>query len=235
MEPLKHLLSPIKLKAMELSNRVVMPPMGTNLSKNSFVSEENLAYMKHMASGGTGLIITEVTCVHPSGLAGDGHLGIYDDKFIPGLKNLVGVIHEAGCKGALQLHHTGRESFFLLEQGKAVAPSALPSIVFRMTPQEMSIDLIHEIISAFGQAAARAREAGFDAVEVHGAHGYLLTQFLSAITNQRKDEYGGETLKERSRFVMEVLESVRKSVGEDFPVLLRVSAEEPTELWGMLG
>jgi len=226
MDTLKHLLSPIKIKAMELSNRVVMPPMGTNLSKDSFVSEENLAYMKHMASGGTGLIITEISCVHPSGLSGEGHLGVYDDKFIPGLKRLAEVIHEAGCKVALQLHHTGRESFFLLEQGKAVAPSALPSIVFRMTPQEMSIDLIHEIIAAFGQAAVRAREAGFDAVEVHGAHGYLLTQFLSAITNQRKDEYGGETLKDRARFVLEVLESVRKSVGEDFPVLLRISAEE---------
>ena len=226
MDTLKHLLSPIKIKALELSNRVVMPPMGTNLSRDSFVSEENLAYMKHMASGGTGLIITEISCVHPTGLSGGGHLGVYDDKFIPGLKRLAEVIHEAGCKGALQLHHTGRESHFLLEQGKAVAPSALPSIVFRMTPQEMSIDLIHEIIAAFGQAAARAREAGFDAVEVHGAHGYLLTQFLSAITNQRKDEYGGETLKDRSKFVIEVLESVRKSVGEDFPVLLRISAEE---------
>ncbi len=227
MDTLKHLLSPIKVGAMELSNRVVMPPMGTFLSRNSFVSEENLAYMKHMASGGAAaLIITEICCVHPTGLAGKGHLGVYDDKFIPGLTRLADVIHEAGGKTALQLHHTGRENPLLLAKGEAVAPSAIPSMVFRLKPKEMSIDLIHEVIAAFGQAAIRAREAGFDAVEVHGAHGYLLAQFLSALTNQRKDEYGGETLKERGRFVVEVLESVRKSVGEDFPVLLRISAEE---------
>ena len=111
-------------------------------------------------------------------------------------------------------------------QGKAVGPSAIPSIVFRRTPREMTLEDIQEVVAAFGSAAARAREAGFDAVEIHCAHGYLLTQFLSALSNRRTDEYGGATLKERSRFVLEVIKEVRHRVGPDFPISVRISAEE---------
>jgi len=107
-----------------------------------------------------------------------------------------------------------------------MAPSPIPSIVFRGQPREMTKEDIKEVIQSFGQAARRAREAGFDGVEIHGAHGYLLTQFLSALSNQRQDEYGGKTLKERARFVLEVIASVRAQVGDDFPISLRVSAEE---------
>jgi 2,4-dienoyl-CoA reductase-like NADH-dependent reductase (Old Yellow Enzyme family)/thioredoxin reductase len=226
MSALEHLLSPINIRGLEIPNRAVMPPMGTWLGEDNFISDGSLAYMRHMADGGTGLIIVEVSCVHPTGLAGPGHIGIFDDKFIPGLRKCADVIHEAGGKAVVQLHHAGRESFYLLEKGEAVGPSAIPSKVFRMPPQEMSKELIQEVIEAFGSAAVRAREAGFDAVEVHGAHGYLLMQFLSAMSNERTDEYGGKTLKERSRFMIEVLESVRDNVGEDFPILLRLSAEE---------
>ncbi len=115
---------------------------------------------------------------------------------------------------------------FSWNKGKAVAPSAVPSIVFRKTPREMTVEEIKEVILAFGSAAARAREAGFDAVELHAAHGYLLTQFLSAISNRRTDAYGGTNLKERSRFVIEVITEVRRQVGPDFPISVRVSGEE---------
>jgi len=125
----------------------------------------------------------------------------------------------------MQLHHAGRESLFLLMQGEAIGPSAVPSVVYRQTPREMTLEDIHEIVQSFGRAARRAREAGFDAVEVHGAHGYLLTQFLSALSNQREDEYGGSFAR-RARFVIEVLRAVRETVGDDFPVSLRISAEE---------
>ncbi len=211
---------------MELPNRAVMPPMGTNLGNaDGTVSEANLAYLKRRARGGPGLIITEISAVHPSGVAINSELGAYDNRFIPGLKKLADVAHAAGCKVALQLHHAGRESLYLLKEGKAIAPSPIRSLVFGLTPREITRGEIQEIIAAFGAAAFRAREAGFDAVEVHGAHGYLLTQFLSAHSNQREDEYGGN-LSNRSRFMIEILQEVRRRVGSDFPISLRISAEE---------
>ena len=227
MKSLSHILSPITIKSMELANRVVMPPMGTNLGNaDGTVSAENLAYMKRRAKGEPGLIITEITGVHPLGIVSPNQLGAYRDRFIPGLKKLAGLAHEAGTKIAMQIHHAGRESHFLGSQGKALGPSAIPSIVFRTTPREMTLEDIKETVAAFGSAAARAREAGFDAVEIHCAHGYLLTQFLSTLSNRRTDEYGGSTLKERSRFVLEVIKEVRQKVGPDFPISLRISTEE---------
>jgi len=227
MSALHHLFSPITIKKMELKNRAVMPPMGTNLGNpDGTVSKETIAYLRRRAQGGPGLIITEITAVHPGGIVSPNQLGAYDDCFIPGLKQLVSLAHEAGSRIAMQIHHAGRESFFLLSQGKAMGPSAIPSIIFRGTPREMTIDDINEVIAAFGAAAGRACEAGFDAVEIHCAHGYLLTQFLSALANQRSDHYGGATIKERSRLVTEVIRAVRKAVGPDFPVSVRISAEE---------
>jgi len=226
MNLLPSLFSPIKIKSLNLVNRAVMPPMGTNLGNpDGTVSEANLAYIKRRARGGAGLIITEITSVHPSGSVIPNELGAYDDRFIPGLKKISDAVHAAGSKVALQLHHAGRESLYLLQQGKAVAPSAIRSLVFGLTPREITREEIHEIITAFGAASARALEAGFDAVEVHGAHGYLLTQFLSALSNKRDDEYGG-SFSNRSRFMIEVLQEVRKTVGEDFPISLRLSVEE---------
>ncbi|MCJ7495065.1 MAG: FAD-dependent oxidoreductase [Deltaproteobacteria bacterium] len=226
MTHLQNLFSSIKIKTMELPNRAVMPPMGTNLGNaDGTVSEANLAYLKRRARGGPGLIITEISAVHPSGVAINSELGAYDDRFIPGLKKLADVAHAAGCKVALQLHHAGRESLYLLKEGKAIAPSPIRSLVFGLTPREITRDEIQEIIAAFGAAAFRARQAGFDAVEVHGAHGYLLTQFLSSLCNQREDEYGGNR-SNRSRFMVEVLQEVRRRVGSDFPISLRISTEE---------
>jgi len=226
MNLLPSLFSPIKIKSLELVNRAVMPPMGTNLGNpDSTVSEANLAYIKRRARGGAGLIITEIASVHPSGSAIANELGVYDDRFIPGLKKIADAVHASGSKVALQLHHAGRESLYLLQQGKAIAPSAIPSLVFGLTPREIARDEIQEIIAAFGTAARRGMEAGFDAVEVHGAHGYLLTQFLSALSNKRTDEYGG-SLSNRSRFMIEVLQEVRKTVSPDFPISLRLSVEE---------
>ena len=223
---LDHLFSPFSIRNMELANRAVVPPMGTMLGgKDATVSEALLAYVKARVRGGPGLFITEIAAVHPSGISSPHQIGAYDSRFVPGLKELARVVHEAGSKAALQIHHAGRESFYLLQKGEAIGPSAVPSLVFRQAPREMTTQDINEIVAAFGSAAALAREAGFDAVEVHGAHGYLLTQFMSAISNHRTDEYGGD-LVARARFVREVLQSVRKAVGDDFPVLLRLSVEE---------
>ncbi|MDI6616863.1 MAG: FAD-dependent oxidoreductase, partial [Syntrophaceae bacterium] len=139
---------------------------------------------------------------------------------------LVSVAHEAGSRIFMQIHHAGRESLHMLSTGRAVGPSAIPSIIYRIPPREMTIDDIKETIAAFGSAAKRARTAGFDGVELHCAHGYLLHQFLSTLSNQRTDEYGGPTLKERARFVVEVVKGVRREVGDAFSVSIRISTEE---------
>jgi 2,4-dienoyl-CoA reductase-like NADH-dependent reductase (Old Yellow Enzyme family)/thioredoxin reductase len=197
--------------------------MGCHLeNRDASVSDANIAYISRQASGGIGLVITEITAVHETGALG---IGAYDDRFVPGLAKMAQAIHQGGAKAALQLHHSGRENYRALKKGVALGPSAVPSLVYGMAPKEMTLDDIHMMITSFGQAAARAVAAGFDAVEIHGAHGYLLTQFLSAISNHRTDEYGGD-FKRRARFMVEVVQEVRNCVGKDFPVILRVSAEE---------
>ena len=228
MKTLDHLLAPIRIGSLELANRLVMPAMGTGLGNDdSTVSEANLAYMRRRAQSGAGLIITEITEVHPLGSVSPRCLGVWDDCFTPGLSRLADVVHQEGGKIALQLHHTGRENYLLLRKKQAIGPSAVPSFIFGFlgAPREMTLEDIHEIIAAFGAAARRAQAAGFDAVELHGAHGYLLMQFLSAHSNKRTDQYGGD-FRGRSRFIIECIEEVRRQVGKDFPVSLRISGEE---------
>ncbi|MRR14881.1 MAG: FAD-binding protein [Deltaproteobacteria bacterium] len=228
MKNLDRLLAPFQIKSMEIRNRLVMPPMGTRLGNDdSSVSEANLAYMKRRAQSGAGLIITEITEVHPLGSASPQALAVWDDKYIPGLAKLADVVHAQGGKVAMQLHHTGRENVALLRTGEAIGPSAIRSFRFPQLgiPREMTKELIQETIASFGAAAVRARTAGFDAVELHAAHGYLLMQFLSAHCNKRQDEYGGD-FRARARFIIDCLREVRRRTGEDFPILLRLSCEE---------
>ncbi len=226
MSDLQALLSPITVKNLEIPNRAVLPPMGTGLcDRGGAVNEALLAYVGRQCSSGAGLVISEITAVHPTGVVSPFEIGAWDDQFVPGLKKLAGVMRAFGGKAAMQLHHAGRESFYMLKKGKALGPSATPSLIYGQPPKEMSTEEIQEIVEAFGAAAARAQEAGFDAVEIHGAHGYLLTQFLSSISNQRTDQYGG-TFADRARFVIEVVRAVRRRVGDAFPILLRISAEE---------
>jgi 2,4-dienoyl-CoA reductase-like NADH-dependent reductase (Old Yellow Enzyme family)/thioredoxin reductase len=226
MGELDALLSPFSIKNMTVPNRAVLPPMGTGLANpDGTVSDALLAYMKRQAQGGVGLLISEITAIATNGLVLKKQLAAWDDTFLPGLKQLAAVMHSGGGKAAMQLHHGGRESAYMLKKGMAIGPSPLPSLIYGQPPREMTLQDIEDIVAAYGSAAARARAAGFDAVEIHGAHGYLITQFLSAISNQRSDEFGGD-FKSRARFLFEVVRSVRKSVGDDFPVLLRISAEE---------
>ncbi len=228
MKTLEHLLRPLRIKSLEINNRVIMPPMGTGLgNEDSTVSEANIAYMKRRAQSGAGLIITEISEVHPLGSITPRCLGVWDDRFIPGLSKLADVVHASGAKIAMQLHHCGRESYVLTKKKMAIGPSAVPSYVFGFigAPREMTKDEIHETIASFGAAAKRAVAAGYDAVELHGAHGYLLMQFLSAHSNKRTDEYGGD-FRARARFMTECISEVRKQVGKDFPISIRISGEE---------
>lgn len=223
----KLLFSPIRIGTMEVGNRFVVPPMGTNLANpDGTVSEDLIAYWEARAKGGWGLLIVEIAGVDPLGKAIPHQLGLWDDKFIPGYKKLVDTVHRYGAKIAVQIHHAGRQtSSDILGGEEPVAPSAVPCFVSQETPRELTTEEVYQLIEKFGDAAARAREAGFDAVEIHGAHGYMVAQFMSQHTNKRVDEFGG-SLYNRMRFPVEVIRDVRRKVGGSFPIIFRMSADE---------
>ncbi len=226
MSPFEKLLQPIKIGEIEVKNRFVMPPMVTNYAgRDGTVTERLKAYYRARAKGGVGLIIVEAAFVDPSGKGYSNELGIYKDDFIDGLKGLVDDVHPFGTKIAIQIYHCGRQSHGTMTGGRLIAPSPIPCPVCREEPKEMTKGDINNMIEAYGQAARRAMVSGFDAVEMHGAHGYLISQFLSPYSNQRMDEYGGP-LENRARFPLEVLGRVRKEVGDAFPIIYRMSSEE---------
>jgi len=223
---LQFLFSPVKINKLELKNRAVMPPMGTGYGNtDSTVSDRLVSYLGRRAQGGTGLIITEVCAIDPRGKGFTAEIGAWSDQFIDGLGKIPQAVHRWGGKVAMQIHHAGRESFAAVAGGLPEAPSAIPSAILGQPCEEMSIERINQVIEAFASAAYRAREAGFDAVEAHGAHGYLIGQFLSPFSNNRTDLYGGSD-ENRARFAIETIQAIRKRVGQDFPVIIRVSADE---------
>jgi 2,4-dienoyl-CoA reductase-like NADH-dependent reductase (Old Yellow Enzyme family)/thioredoxin reductase len=192
------------------------------------VTDRVVDYYTARARGGAALITVELTDVHPDAhivMGERGHLGIFDDRFISGLRRLTDGIHAAGARCSVQLQHSGRAMFSQDPSRLPVAPSAIPCPLMGQKCRALTIGEIEELVEAFSQGARRARESGFDAVDIHGAHGYLIAQFMSADSNRRSDEYGGD-LTGRLRFPCEVLRGVRKQVGDDFPVVFRFSADE---------
>ena len=219
------LWEPFRIGRMELKNRVVMPPMVTRYATDDgFVTERTRDYYGARARGGAGLIIVEATYVHRQGCAFANQLGISDDKFLPGMSELVNTVHKHGAKIGIQLHHGGREASSALCGLQPVAPSPLPGMAGE-TPKEMTIEEIAEAVAYFADAALRAKMAGFDGIELHGAHGYLIDQFLSPTSNKRKDEYGGN-VRHRARFLLEVIADVKETVGDDYPVWCRLDGKE---------
>lgn len=218
-------LSPGKIGNLELKNRCIFPPMGTAFARNGEVGDRTINYHVRRVKGGCAMNIVELSSVHYS--AGiSTKIGIYDDRFLPGLTRLASAIKEAGGRACIQLWHGGRQN--AADIGAPWAPSAIPCPITKQMPHEMTIEEIKEVISAYGDAAVRAKKAGFDAVEIHGAHGYLIDGFLNASSNTRTDEYGG-SFENRIRFALEVIADVRAKVGKDYPVLIRVSLSENVE------
>jgi 2,4-dienoyl-CoA reductase-like NADH-dependent reductase (Old Yellow Enzyme family)/thioredoxin reductase len=221
-----HLFSPITINNLTIKNRGVMPPMVTNYAlEDGTVNQRVIDYYGARADGGVGLIIMEAVCVSPEGRGFPNMINIYSDDYIPGLKKLVDRVHQGGAKIAAQILHCGRQANPIVTGQELVAPSPIPCPVMQSMPHELTVDEIKVIITKFADAARRALEAGFDMVELHGAHGYLINQFLSPFTNQRTDEYGGSP-ENRERFPLEVLAAVREKVGSDYPVIYRISSEE---------
>lgn len=229
MSALDKLFQPGKIGALTLKNRIVMAAMGTGYCHyDGYVLDEYIAFMEERAKGGTGLLMTGVTRILSEVGMRPGSMGIYDDKLIPGLRQLTDVVHRHDAKIFMQLHHSGTRTS---EETRAVIPSAPSAIVhFRtgVVPRALTLLEIEHLIQAFGQGARRAKDAGFDGVEVHGGHGYLICQFLSPRANRRDDQYGG-SVRNRARFPCDILREIKRVCGPDFPVVFRVSATEYIE------
>ncbi|MGA2465073.1 MAG: FAD-dependent oxidoreductase [Thermodesulfobacteriota bacterium] len=227
----KYLFEPYTLRGLTLKNRLISAPCERNYANvDGSVTQQYIDYLTERAKGGVGLIIVESMYTHPVGRGHLRQLGIYDDKLIPGLRRMADAVHKHGAKVASELMFTGRETSSYITGFQPVAPSMVPCKVLAggETPRELTVPEIKQLIDGYGEAARRSVEAGFDLIEIHGAHGYLLGQFLSPYTNKRTDEYGG-SFENRMGFPLEIIARVRQVVGDRYPLAYRMSADEKIE------
>ncbi|HEY4774919.1 MAG TPA: NADH:flavin oxidoreductase, partial [Xanthobacteraceae bacterium] len=233
---MSSLFTPKRIGGIEIRNRVVMPPMTTRLADaDGYVTAASVAYFRARAAGGVGLVTVEMASPERVGRHRARELGIYDDRFLPGLQRLTDAIHAGGAKASIQLGHAGGHTRADICGEPPIAPSAIPHFVFEVTgktiiPVEMTRERIALTVQAFVDAAKRARSAGFDCVELHVAHGYLLSQFLCPEENRRSDEYGG-SLENRARISLDILQRIKADL-PGFPVIFRLNADDffPTGL-----
>jgi len=221
------LLSPIKIGNLEIKNRFVVPPMGSNFANlDGTVTQQMIDYYVARAKGGFGLIIMEVAAVDPIGKAIICEAGLWCDDQVEGYKRLTDAVHAAGAKMFVQLHHAGRQTVPPYIGGnQPVAPSTVACPNMDALPHALTVNEVWETIGKFGDAAQRAKKAGFDGVEIHGAHGYLIAQFMSTHANKRLDEFGGDLLG-RMKFPLEIIKDIKKKCGDDFPLSFRYSYDE---------
>ncbi|MHA7966467.1 NADH:flavin oxidoreductase/NADH oxidase [Paenibacillus sp. CAU 1782] len=218
---MNDLYSPFKLKGLELKNRIVMPPMCQYSveQRDGIATDWHYLHYVSRAIGGTGFIIIEMTDVEPDGRISDYDLGLWSDEQIPALKRIVDACHQYGAKVGIQIAHAGRKA------EDAAVPVSSSAIAFdenSKQPRALETEEVKGLVEKFRAAAARAVKAGFDAIQIHGAHGYLIHQFHSPLTNKRTDEYGQEL----TRFGREVIEAVKGEMPEDMPLIMRISAKE---------
>lgn len=228
MATYQNLFKPIKIGTMEVKNRIFLAPMGTAFGEHRVhkPTKKMAAYYATRAAGGTGLIIVEQSVVQQRGLWSLNGGGLWSDEFIPGWKMVVDRVHEAGGKIIIQVGHLGRSTCEAFNGGlKPVAPSAVPDHFLDNEVDELTLEDIEELKRDFVDAVRRCKQAGFDGVEIHCTHGYLLASFLSGRSNKRTDKYGG-TLEGRLRLPLEIIQLVRKEVGPDYPVIARLAAHE---------
>jgi 2,4-dienoyl-CoA reductase-like NADH-dependent reductase (Old Yellow Enzyme family) len=235
-----NLFQPLKIRSIELKNRIVVSPMCQYSSVDGFANDWHLVHLGSRAAGGAALVFSEATAVSPEGRITHHDLGIYRDEHIEFLKRITGFIQKQNAVAGIQLAHAGRKashhrpwdgSSALKENENpwiTQAPSAVPYKDGEPVPHELSKQEIHNIIANFKQAAVRAKDAGFQIIELHGAHGYLLHEFLSPLSNHRTDEYGG-AFENRIRFVLELTEAVRQVWTEEKPLFFRISATDWVE------
>ncbi len=227
MKKYSKLFSPMTIKHLTIPNRIIMTPMGSNYAKqNGEMSQLHMDYYEQRAKGGAGLLIVENACVdYPCGSNGTTQLRIDQDSYIPRLYKLCESVHKHGTKIAIQLNHAGASAMEERTGMQPVSASTLPNKKGGKAPRALAKEEIYEIAKKYGKAAKRAQIIGFDAIEIHAGHSYLISQFLSPLTNNRNDEFGG-SVQNRARFAKLVLEEVRKEVGPMFPIFVRISADE---------
>jgi 2,4-dienoyl-CoA reductase-like NADH-dependent reductase (Old Yellow Enzyme family) len=222
---MNSIFTPVTINQLTLANRLVMPPMATAKSgEDDGVTENMCAYYQERARySKIGLIITEHSYIHKSGKAHAGQVSIASDEQIPGFQKLTDCIHQEGVKVFAQISHAGSAATAECTGQTPMGPSAVCHPRQKdNVPEEMTVSQIEDVVKYFAQAALRAKKAGFDGVEIHSAHGYLLNQFYSPLCNKRTDAYGGPTVEERTRIHREVIEAVRASVGENYPIAIRL-------------
>ena len=218
-----------KILSLILKNRFIMPAMGTGFAgRDGAITNRLVNYYKARSKGGVGLIIVEEAAVQSIGLGYGHQLRIYEDSDLDGFKKLAEAIHHEGAKVFMQLAHAGRQTLRAVIKAQPVGPSPIPCLKFKETPRELTISEIREIEDAFISGALKARDLGYDGVEIHAAHGYLLCEFLSPISNVRKDKYGGST-DNRTRILVNIIQGIRKKVEPGFPIFIKISADEYCE------
>lgn len=219
------LFAPITVNKLEIKNRIYLPAMHLGMADNYNVTDQIVDFYAERAKGGVGMITVGYATIND--LAGNTtNIGAHDDEFIPGLERLCNAIKDNGARSCVQLNHAGGYNFsFFLNGQEPVAPSAIPSGLTKETPKALEKDDIHQIIDDFARAALRVKQAGYDAVEVLSGTGYLISEFLSPRTNQRTDEYGG-SLENRMRFGLETMTAIRREVGDDFPMIVRMNGND---------
>jgi 2,4-dienoyl-CoA reductase-like NADH-dependent reductase (Old Yellow Enzyme family) len=224
------LFQPSRIASVELKNRIVMAPMTTRCADaEGFVTEEMIEYYVRRAAGGVGLITIEMSSPESTGRHRRFELGICDDKYIPGLRKLVDALHPSGTKVSIQLGHGGGHTRPDISGETPIAPSAIPYEVEEghtetVIPKAMTVERIRQATKSFADAALRAEKAGFDFVEVHAAHGYLISQFLTPAENRREDEYGG-SLENRARFALEITRAIR-SAAPSLGIIFRIDGDD---------
>jgi len=223
---MNDLFSPFSIKNCHLKNRIVMPGLASFLIEDDgSYSDKTIEHYRLRAAGGPAMVIMEAHGVAPEGIVSKHQARIYDDRFIEGLYRAATVIRAEGSIPAIQIHHAGRQVPARVIKRKPFAPSSLPCPAIKGDVEPLTIDGIEKIIKQFGDAAERAVQAGFELIEIHGAHGYLINQFLSRFSNNREDEYGKD-IAGRAKFAREIVREVRKRVGKNFPISFKISAQE---------
>jgi 2,4-dienoyl-CoA reductase-like NADH-dependent reductase (Old Yellow Enzyme family)/thioredoxin reductase len=225
----KKIFQPGQIGTLEIKNRLIVPPMLTEFAaEDGKLTERYIRYYEEKARGGWGLIICEDNVIEPRGAGFKCIPGIWADEMMEEHKELVKRVHAAGAKIAVQVYHAGRESHSSIHGETIVAPSAIQDPVLPETPRELSTPEVEEMVERYAQAARRCKEAGYDAIELHGAHGYLINQFLSPFSNKRTDKYGGN-FNNRLRFPLEIIKRAKELLGDNYPIIYRISAEELVE------
>ncbi len=223
---MKHLFSSYPIKGHTLKNRIVMPALASFLfHEDGSVTDEAIEHYRLRASAGMSMMLVEASSVSPEGIVSPHQARIFDDRFIGELSKIADVIKSEGIIAGIQLHHSGRQTSPRVIKGNPVAPSPLPCPTIKGKVHPLTVAEISQIVVKFGDAAERAIAAGFDLIEIHGAHGYLINQFLSRFSNIREDGYGGN-IEGRTRFAKEVVQEIRKRVGNDIPISFKISAQE---------